>query len=122
MKKYFLSFLLFSTFILSTSLYAKPIKEGFSGPTEGLFSVKGILKADLFSHDSEVQLEGHILTSLGNELYTFEDDSGSIIIDIRKELWLGLTITPETKIAIKGQMNFEYHEKLVVAHSIRLVK
>ena len=120
MKKYFLSFLLFSTFILSTSLYAKPTREGFLGPSEGIFTVKGILKADLFSHEMAVQLEGHILTSLGSELYTFEDNTGSIIIEIKDDTWFGLTITPETKIAVKGQINFEFHEKVVLAHSVRI--
>lgn len=94
--------------------------EGFMGTQEGIFTVETVLDAGLFSDGTPVILTGFILTSLGNEFYTFEDNTGSVIVEIGSDKWFGLLITDQTKITIRGTINFEFHEKTVMVDSVRL--
>lgn len=126
MKKTCLAGLFILAFILSTTTIAQSqidrFQEGFIGPEEGFFLVKSVLDAGLFSDESPVILTGFILTSLGNELYTFEDLTGTILMEIKDEIWFGLRVDPTTKVIIRGVINYEFQEKLIEASSVRLAQ
>lgn len=117
-------FLLASVFSISafSNNQMDRFQGGFTGAEEGLFLVESVLDAGLFSDETPVRLTGFILTALGNQLYTFEDDSGSIIVEIEDKIWFGLRVDAKTKIIIRGEINFEFHEKLVRVHSVRLAQ
>lgn len=58
--------------------------------------------------DTFVMLEGYITgsaKSLNAEEYMFKDDSGTIKIEINKNVWRNQTVTPSTKIRILGQVD-----------------
>jgi uncharacterized protein (TIGR00156 family) len=52
---------------------------------------------------SSVILEGHIENMIGEETYMFQDQTGNIVVRIRKLLFEGKTITPENTVEIQGK-------------------
>jgi uncharacterized protein (TIGR00156 family) len=80
---------------------------GFSGPIHGVNSVKAVLDAGMFSDDTPVMLTGYLVASLGGEIYTFKDNTGTIHVEIDHDKWFGLQATPTTKITIHGDIDKE---------------
>lgn len=121
MKNFFLATVFVLSFASSMlSLANTRLQEGFIGKKEGIYTVETAVDAGFFSDGMEVRFDGYITTSLGNELYSFEDKTGSIIVEIRDDKWFGLLITAETKITIRGTINYEFHEKTIMVDSVRL--
>ncbi len=79
---------------------------GFSGPSVGINTVKSVLDAGMFSDDTPVSLTGYLVASLGGEIYTFKDNTGTMHVEIDHDKWFGLQATPTTKITIYGDQNF----------------
>ncbi|MDA9557678.1 NirD/YgiW/YdeI family stress tolerance protein [Vibrio sp.] len=93
---------------------------GFQGPSEtaAVISVKEALDV---SDETVVALEGHIVKSLGDEEYVFQDDSGEIKVEI--ENWQGLNIKPEDTVRINGEVESEILEDTSIeVTQIALVK
>ena len=80
---------------------------GFSGPSQGINTVKSVLDAGMFSDDTPVMLTGYVVASLGGEIYTFKDNTGTIHVEIDHDKWFGLQATPTTKITIHGDIDKE---------------
>ena len=82
---------------------------GFAGPGPGnsATTVKEALK---LRDDSWVVLQGRIVASLGDEKYTFQDDSGTVMVEIDDDDWRGITVTPETNLEISGELDKEIFE------------
>ena len=80
---------------------------GFSGPTHGINSVKAVLDAGMFSDDTPVMLTGYLVASLGGEIYTFKDNTGTIHVEIDHDKWFALQATPTTKVTIHGDIDKE---------------
>ncbi|MCP4954456.1 YgiW/YdeI family stress tolerance OB fold protein [Photobacterium aquimaris] len=101
---------------------AQPQQQGFSGPTHGINTVKGVVDAGMFSDDTPVTLTGYLTSSLGGEHYTFTDGSGTMTVEIDHDKWFGLQVTPQTKITIQGEIDKEFnHTKIDVDH-VRLAQ
>lgn len=101
---------------------AQPQQQGFSGPTHGINTVKGVVDAGMFSDDTPVTLTGYLTSSLGGEHYTFTDGSGTMTVEIDHDKWFGLQVTPQTKITIQGEIDKEFnHIKIDVDH-VRLAQ
>ncbi len=86
-----------------------PNPGGFAGPGPGnsALTVKDALKQ---RDDSWVVLQGRIVASLGDEKYTFQDATGSVVVEIDDEDWRGITVTPETNLEISGELDKEMFE------------
>lgn len=81
----------------------------FSGPTTSISSVQTVLNADMSRDNSVVTLVGYIVESLGDEKYTFKDNSGTINVEIDNDKWLGLMkVTPSTQVIIYGQIDKDF--------------
>lgn len=82
---------------------------GFEGP--GVQSNATTVKdAHGARDDTPVVLTGKIVNSLGDEKYTFRDDTGEIMIEIDDDEWHGLKVTPENTIEIFGEVDKEVFE------------
>lgn len=55
--------------------------------------------------DSMVYLQGYITQNLGDEMYVFQDDSGTMNIEIDDDLITGNTIAPTTVVWIAAEVN-----------------
>ncbi len=89
--------------------FANPNPGGFAGPGPGnsALTVRDALKQ---RDDSWVVLQGRIVASLGDEKYTFQDATGSLMVEIDDDEWRGITVTPETNLEISGELDNEMFE------------
>lgn len=65
-----------------------------------------VTAAEAKTHASEswVMLDGHIVQSLGDELYRFEDASGEILVRIGPDDWHGQKVQIDTRVKVHGQL------------------
>ncbi|MCG9780410.1 YgiW/YdeI family stress tolerance OB fold protein [Photobacterium damselae] len=118
MKKILIIATLFSTTAFAnTQILNQPVQQGFSGPTQGINSVKEALSS---WDDTPVTLTGHITASLGGEKYTFNDGTGNITIDVDHDKWFGLQVTPQTKIVLQGEVDKDFNSTSIDVDAIRL--
>lgn len=118
------SAILISTLILASSsvlaAQSGEHKGGFIGPTSvGVKSVAAALEA---KDDTQVVLTGYIVSALGDEEYTFKDNTGEIIVEIDDQDWNGVEATPETKVVIQGEVDSGWSYTQIDADSIKLAK
>lgn len=106
--------LLMTTFALvaSSSVFAQGFvgnisqtQSGFSGPTQGISTVKQVLDSGMFSDDMPVTLTGRIKSSLGGEMYLFADSTGEVTVEIDHDKWFGQSATPTTNVQIMGEID-----------------
>lgn len=79
---------------------------GFRGPS---IEVSTVAAAKEMRDDQRVVLRGYIVKSLGDELYLFKDDTGTINVDIDGKRWKGQVITPEDLVEIRGEVDKDWH-------------
>lgn len=77
---------------------------GFQGTTATI-NLSTVAAAKQMNDDSRVMLKGYIIESLGDEEYTFKDDSGTITVEISNRRWNGQTITPTDLVEIRGKVD-----------------
>lgn len=58
--------------------------------------------------ESMVRLQGKVVRALPDEKYEFADATGTVIVEIDHELWMGRAITPNDVITIVGEVDVEY--------------
>jgi uncharacterized protein (TIGR00156 family) len=92
--------------------------QGYQGP--GLPPVT-VQEAKSLRDDSPVVLRGKIERFLGDEKYTFTDDSGSIIIEIDNRLWKGLSVDQNDTVEITGEVDKDFTRTKVEASSIKIL-
>lgn len=67
-----------------------------------------VSQAKSLTDDSLVTLEGRIVSArFEDEEYIFEDNTGSIPVEIDNEIWQGLTVTPNDQVRIFGKVDKE---------------
>ncbi|KLV04023.1 protein YgiW precursor [Photobacterium aquae] len=71
--------------------------------------------------DTHVVLTGHIVQSLGNEIYLFKDNTGEIKVDIDFEDWMGQDVTPKDKVTIRGEIDSEWSSSKIEVDSVQKV-
>lgn len=90
---------------------------GYTGPGPGLMTVAQALG---MSHDSGVTLRGRIVQRLGDELYLFRDNTGSIKVDISRDKWNGQQVGPNDMLEIQGEVDKEWNSMEIEVN--RLIK
>ena len=121
-------FALFGTLILTLSLSAPVLAAGFQNAPagqQGGFSGPGqtvgtATAASQMRDDVKVRLRGNIINHLGGEKYTFQDSTGTIVVDIDHDKWGGQTITPTDTIEIYGEIDRDWNS--VEVEVDRLIK
>ena len=74
---------------------------GFTGDRQ-VVTVQQALK---FRDDTPVILQGRIIRALGREKYVFEDSTGTIVVEIDHDKWRGLTVGPDDRVEISGEVD-----------------
>jgi uncharacterized protein (TIGR00156 family) len=64
-------------------------------PAERINTVE---EAKALPDDTRVVLRGHILNRIRSNHYTFQDETGSITVEIDNDEWRGLTISPADRV------------------------
>lgn len=55
--------------------------------------------------DATVYIQGYLIQNLGNEMYTFQDDSGTITVEIDEDLMAPSATSPNTLVWIAAEVN-----------------
>ena len=94
---------------------------GFNGPSA--VSVLNTVKAASHADDNAaVELTGYVISSIGNENYMFKDATGEIKIEIDQKDWRGVTVTPTTKVIIRGEVDKDWTVRTVDVDAVVLAK
>lgn len=77
---------------------------GYTGAadTANLTTVKQI---ESLPGDSYVTMQGKIISKIGHEKYMFQDETGTIKIEIDDDDWNGISVGPENTIQIQGEVD-----------------
>ncbi len=78
---------------------------GFTGPGG---PVATAAEAANMWDDSPVTLTGKIERGLGGDRYLFRDKSGTIMVEIDHDDWMGLTVGPNDVVLLSGDVDREF--------------
>ncbi|MCP4957182.1 YgiW/YdeI family stress tolerance OB fold protein [Photobacterium aquimaris] len=94
---------------------------GFNGPSvvPVLTTVKAASHAD---DNAAVELTGHIISSIGKEDYMFKDVTGEIKVEIDNKDWRGVTVTPTTKVILRGEVDKDWTVRTVDVDTVTIAK
>lgn len=84
---------------------------GFQGPTTAA-EADTVARALKCWDDAPVTLTGNIVERMAgsDDKYMFRDATGQVIVDIDPELFYGITVTPQTKVRLHGEVDKELME------------
>ena len=77
-------------------------KGGFVPGTETIVTVKQVME---MRDDVPVIVQGRIVQRIGDEMYLFEDNTGSIRVEIDDDDWRGQTVTPTDTVKLYGEVD-----------------
>lgn len=101
--------LLFLTALLFPCLARETNASGFVGPgaSPPVYRAADVLKA---ADDAPCSLEGKIVAKVAGRKnrYIFEDASGRIVVEIKRKVFDGVTVTPENLVRIEGEVDVDH--------------
>jgi uncharacterized protein (TIGR00156 family) len=93
---------------------------GFEGPGVTL-SVVPVNSINDLDDDDEVILEGYLVKKTGKEEYLFKDKTGEIKVEVDDKKLRGMTVTPETLIRIKGEVDNDWFSIQIDVDSVEII-
>lgn len=103
MKKTFM--ILTGIMTIATAAHAEFVavpRGGFVDESETIITVD---QAKNMRDDSYVVVQGNIAKRTGSDKYLFQDETGTVTIEIDDDDWNGVTVTPTDTIKIHGKMD-----------------
>lgn len=94
---------------------------GFQGPNAKNV-IHDVVSALNASDDAQIELTGNIISSVSHDEYIFRDKTGDIKVEIDDDLWRGETVTPETTVTIRGEVDKDWSEVTIDADSLEVVR
>ena len=105
---------------------------GFSGPTSTTTSQTGgfvgpngtvttAANAKSMRDDTWVTLRGKIVERISDDLYKFQDSSGTVNVDIDHKRWNGVTVTPQDTVEIQGEVDKDWNSVEIDVKQIRKI-
>lgn len=95
--------------LLAAFLWLLPsgvVAAGFVGPGVSPTVTRAADVLDAWD-DAPCVLEGHILKKIPRkDRYLFEDESGSVVVEIEHETFGHLTVTPQDKVRLVGHVDW----------------
>lgn len=86
----------------ATTPDAATSKGGFVSGAETIATVKQVME---MRDDVPVIVKGNIVQRMGDEMYLFEDGTGTIRVEIDDDEWRGQTITPNDTVKLYGEVD-----------------
>lgn len=80
-------------------------KKRGGGFMEGEPQVSTVKEAKGMADDSMVTLQGKIEKRIKKDKYTFQDGTGTMTVEIDKDIWNGQTVTPQDTVLISGELD-----------------
>lgn len=80
---------------------------GYTGPGPSINTVE---QAKDMRDDTHVALRGRIIQHLGGKHYVFQDETGTINVDIDDKHWRGQNVGPNDVVEIYGEVEKDWNE------------
>ena len=77
---------------------------GFIGNSENI-TITTVNQIENLADETYVTMQGNITSQVGHEKYMFKDSTGTIKVEIDDDDWHGLTVGPEDRIQIQGEVD-----------------
>ncbi len=71
--------------------------------------------------DTTVYIQGYLIQNLGNEMYMFQDDSGTIAIEIDEDLLASNAVQPNALVWIVAEVNKDGQVTSLEAEEVQLL-
>jgi uncharacterized protein (TIGR00156 family) len=81
-----------------------------------------VSQAQGFANKASVVLRGNIIQAISHDRYIFRDASGDIIIKIKQDRWLGLTVGPADRVEIGGELKRDKNNRAVVHVDVKQIR
>jgi uncharacterized protein (TIGR00156 family) len=91
-------------------------QDGYRGPGADAVTVEA---AKGLRDNYPVILKGKIERSLGDEKYLFADETGSIVVEIDKHLWRGISVDQNDLVEIAGEVDRGVRKTEIEVNSIK---
>ncbi len=88
---------------------------GFVGPGPDVTPAGEVLG---MRDDAQVALRGYITRHLGKDKYLFQDDTGTVRVEIDRDKWKGQVITPNDLVDMQGEVDKDWNSVEVEVYSI----
>ena len=73
--------------------------------------------------DQLVTLEGYLVEQVKHEKYTFRDATGTVLVEIDDEVFMGQRVDPKTKVRLEGEFEKDMLEKDEVdVHKLTIIR
>lgn len=77
----------------------------FTGPSVAAENPVTVKDALMLKDDTKVALEGQIESHIGGKKYLFKDETGTIELKIKHEVWNGVKVSPQDTVVIYGEVD-----------------
>ena len=84
-------------------------------------AVTTVANAKSLRDDTWVTLRGKIVQRVSDDLYKFQDASGTVNVDIDHKRWNGVTVTPQDTVEIQGEVDKDWNSVEIDVKQIRKI-
>ncbi len=78
---------------------------GYTGPGPEIVSIKEAAK---LNDDAWVTFQGRIINQKGDDKYTFQDDSGTGVVEIDRKAWHGVEVGPNDYVQLLVEVDKDW--------------
>ena len=108
--------------VLFTSVFSLSAFAAFVGPGSTSIQTTTVKEAIELADDSKVALEGTLVKQTSDQHYLFRDQTGEVMVEIDSEDFRHVTVTPEDKIRITGEVDSDWSENKIDIDHLELIK
>lgn len=106
--------------LMLATVMASPVYAGFQQTSpSAITTIDKFLK---MPDESFVTIEGNIIKQIGNEKYLVQSGKSTIIVEIDDELLMNITVTPQNKVRISGEVDKDFKSIELEASKIEIIK
>ncbi|OOR98467.1 hypothetical protein B0187_08460 [Haemophilus paracuniculus] len=70
-------------------------------------TISKVAQAKKARDNARFVISGNIINQLGDDEFTFKDETGTIRIDVDDRAWRGLNVSPKDRIRISGKVDVD---------------
>ncbi|WP_165862849.1 YgiW/YdeI family stress tolerance OB fold protein [Vibrio sinensis] len=105
------------TIALLLSAFAATASAAYTGPQD--INIITVSAMENTQDEAVVSLQGYITESLGNEMYTFKDQSGTISVEIDQDVLNNIDINENDLVIITGEADKNWGDVTIDVDTIQ---
>jgi len=123
--------LLLISLLTSLTLPALAQQAGFTGPGSegqqqggfnGPHKTFTVAQSKSLQDDTKVVLQGKITKKISHEHYEFMDSTGTVVVEIDDNKWMGQSVSPNDTVRLEGEVDKDHNKTDIDVKKVTLVK